>query len=178
VLPVARQHLEDGIACYMPDQRRAPVFRMGQDPGVVCRANAALTLWLLGYPEQALAHLYEALALAHELSHPYSLAWARCRAAMVSQLHRDVPAVHEHAEATVALSTEQGFPGWAALGTTLRGWGLAMQGRDEAGMTQIRQGIAAFRATGAALTIPILMYRAGGRLCPSRPSGRRPPGAD
>ena len=113
-LPAARQHLEEGIARYTPDQRRAPVFRMGQDPGVACRAYAAMTLWLLGYPEQALARLHEALALAHELSHPYSLALARCWAACVSQFRRDVPAVHEQAEAAVTLSTEQGFPHWAA----------------------------------------------------------------
>jgi predicted ATPase len=39
-LPEARSHLEDAIARYTPDQRRALVFRMGQDPGGVCRANA------------------------------------------------------------------------------------------------------------------------------------------
>ena len=113
-LPAARQHLEEGIARYTPDQRRTPVFRMGHDPGVACRAFAAWTLWLLGYPEQALARLHEALALVHELSHPYSLAYVRCLAALVSQFRRDVPAVHEYAEAAVALSTEQGFPLWAA----------------------------------------------------------------
>ena len=80
-LPAARQHLEEGIARYTPDQRRAPVFRMGQDLGVACRLYAAWTLWLLGYPEQALARLHDALALAHELSHPFSLAYARCWAA-------------------------------------------------------------------------------------------------
>ena len=109
-LPAARLHLEEGIARYTPDQRRAPVFRMGQDPGVACRASAAMTLWLLGYPEQALARLHEALALADALSHPFSLAFARCWAAYVSQFRRDVPAVHEQAEAAVALATEQGFP--------------------------------------------------------------------
>ena len=113
-LPAARLHLEEGSARYTPDQRRAPVFRMGHDPGVACRANAARTLWLLGYPEQALAHLHEALALAHELSHPYSLALAQCWAAFVSQFRRDVPAVYEQAEAAVTLSTAQGFPLWAA----------------------------------------------------------------
>ena len=75
-------HLEEAIARYTPDQRHALVFRMGQDPGVACRGFAAMTLWLLGYPDQALARLHEALALAQELSHPYSLAWARCLAAM------------------------------------------------------------------------------------------------
>ena len=40
-LPAARKHLEAAIARYTPDQRRAPVFRMGPDPGVACRAYAA-----------------------------------------------------------------------------------------------------------------------------------------
>jgi predicted ATPase len=94
--------------------------------------------------------------LAHELSHPFSLAYAQCWAATVSQLRRDVPDVHEHAEAAVALSTAQGFPFWVALGTSLRGWALAMQGQGEAGLAQGRQGIAAWRATGAALYVPYL----------------------
>ena len=113
-----------------------------------------MTLWLLGYPAQALARLHDALALAHELSHPFSLAFARRFAAHVYQLRRDVPAVYEHAEAAVALSTEQGFPQWVAQGTSLRGWALAMQGQGEVGMAQVRQGIAALRATGAALLVP------------------------
>jgi predicted ATPase len=155
-LPAARQHIEAGIARYTPDQRRAPVFRMGLDPGVGCRIYAAMTLWALGYPKQALAHLHEALALAHELSHPYSLVLARCWAAHVYQLRRNIAAVHEHAEAAVALSTEQGLTQWAAQGTSLRGWALAMQGQGEAGMAQICQGIAALRATGAAAWVPYL----------------------
>src|SRR5215831_7046817 len=90
--------LEEGIARYTSDQRRGLLFRMGVDPGVACRLNAALTLWLLGYPEQALARLHETLALAHELSHPFNLAAARCWAAFIFQFRRDVPTVHEHAE--------------------------------------------------------------------------------
>jgi predicted ATPase len=153
VLPAARQHLEEGIARYTPDQHRARVFRMGQDPGVGCRIHAALLLWLLGYSEQALARLHEALVLAHELPDPYSLAHARCWAAYVYQFRWDVPAVHEQAEAAVALSIEQGFPFWAAAGTILRGWALAMQGQGEAGMAEVCQGIAAYRATEAPLLV-------------------------
>ena len=52
-----------------------------------------MTLWLLGYPAQAVAHIHDALALAHTLSHPYSLVWARCWVAIISQLRRDVSAV-------------------------------------------------------------------------------------
>ena len=153
-LPAARQHLEEGIARYTPDQRDAPPFRIGQDPGVGCRVYAAWTLWLLGYPEQALIRLHEALALAHALSHPYSLAFARWLGGHCLAVLPRCAAVHEQAEAAVALATEQGFTQWAALGMSLRGWALAMQGQGEAGLAQVRQGIAAFRATGAAVFVP------------------------
>jgi predicted ATPase len=109
---------------------------------------------LLGYPEQALARVHEALTLAHALAHAYSLAFAWCMAAYVYQFCRDVPTMHAQAEAAVRLATAQGFPQWATLGTILRGWALAMQGQGEAGLTQIRQGIAAYRTNEAALFVP------------------------
>ena len=153
-LSAARLHLEAGIALDTPDQHRAPVFRMGQDAGVGCLISAALTLWVLGYPSQALARRHDALTLAHALGPPYSLARARCWAAYVSQFCRDVPAVHMQAEAAVALATEKGFPFWGAIGTIMCGWALALQGQGEAGMAEVRQGIAAYRATGATLLVP------------------------
>ena len=156
LLSAARTHLEEGIALYTPAQRRVSVFRIGVDLGVGCRAYAAWTLWILGYPQQARARIHEALALAHELAHPYSLGWAWVGAAIISQFCRDVPAVHEQTEAAVTLSTEQGFPLWEAGGMSIRGWALAMQGQGEAGLAQVCQGITAWRATGAALYVPYL----------------------
>ncbi len=82
-------------------QRHLMVFRIGQDPGVACHICAAMTLRLLGSPEQALARLHEALTWAHTLVHPFSLAYAQCWATGVYQWCRDVQAVHEQAEATV-----------------------------------------------------------------------------
>jgi len=152
-LPAARQHLEAGIARYTPDQSQAPVFRTGQDSGVACRAYAAWTLWVLGYPEQAMTHLHEALALAHTLAHSYSLVFARHMAAMIAKFRGDVQAVYDDAEAVVALATTQSFPLWAAFGTIDRGWALAMQGQGEGGLAQVREGIAALQATGAVLPV-------------------------
>ena len=53
------------------------------------------------------------------------------------------------AEASRALAGEQGFAFFLAFGTVLRGWALAEQGQSDVGMLQIRQGMAAYRATGA-----------------------------
>jgi predicted ATPase len=153
-LPTARSHLEAGSARYTPDQRRAPAFRIGPDLGVGCRVYTAITLWILGYPAQAMVHIHEALVLAQALAHPYSLAFARICTAWVYKFRRDVSAVHEQAEAIVTLSTEHSFPHWAAQGAIFRGWALTMQGQGEEGLAQVRQGITVQRATGAVLRIP------------------------
>jgi class 3 adenylate cyclase len=83
-----------------------------------------------------------------------SLAFARYWAAFVFQVCRGVPAVYKQAEAGVALSTERGFPLWGAAGTSMRGWALAMQNQGAAGIAQVHQGIAAWRASGGALWVP------------------------
>jgi predicted ATPase len=106
-------------------------------------------LWLCGYPDRALKSVHDALALARELAHPYSLAWGLYIAAANHQFRREERAVHEWADAAISLATEQGFPLWVAMGAMLRGWALAEQGQGEEGIAQLRQGLAAYRATGA-----------------------------
>ena len=175
-LPAARQHLEAGLACYTPAQRQTPAFRLGQDPGVACGVHAALTLWLLGHPAQALARLHTTLAVAQALAHPFSLAYARRWAAFVYQFRRDVQAVHAQADATLLLATERGFTQWAAVGTIFRGWALAMDGQGEAGRTQVQQGIAAWRATGAALSAPYFWTLCADVAAVLGHTGRGPPG--
>jgi predicted ATPase len=151
---VAREHLEQGIALYNPQQHRSHAFLYGYDSGVHCLSFASWALWYLGYPDQALRRIHEALTLAQELSHPFSLAFALAFAAWLHQLRREEQAAQERAAAAIALSTDQGFPFWVAWGTILRGSALAEQGQRAEAIAQMRQGIAAWRATGAELQRP------------------------
>src|SRR5215470_6334438 len=96
----------------------------------------------------------EALALAQTLAHPYMLAVAQHWAAWLHQRRRDVLAVQEQAVTLLSLATAQEFPTWAGYGTFWQGWTLAAQGQGEAGLAQMRQGIAAVWATGQALSRP------------------------
>jgi class 3 adenylate cyclase/predicted ATPase len=157
VLVDSRQHLEEAIQRYTPNLRSGPAFRIGRDPGVGCLMYAGWALWILGFPDQAAARMHEGNMMAGELSHPFTLAFARFWAAGLSQMRRDVTAVLERAEATLALAAEHGFPHWAALGATMRGWALAMRDRSEEGMAQLGQGIADWRATGATLVVPYVL---------------------
>jgi class 3 adenylate cyclase/predicted ATPase len=136
----ARASLEQGIALYDPQECRILAFSRGTDPGVVCLSRIAWTLWMLGYAEQALGRSREALALAQDVSHAYSLAFAQHFAGLLHQCRRDVQSVRECAEAELALSNAHGFVEWSAGGMMLRGWALAQQGTVEEGIAQLRQG--------------------------------------
>ena len=146
----ARTHLEQGSALYNTEQHDSLAFRYGSfDPGVSCLCDTAWVLWFLGYPEQALQKFHEALTLAHTLSHPFSLAMALAYAARLHQLRREGSA--GRAEALITLCTEQGFPAWLAEGIIFQGWALAEQGQGEKGISQLREGLAAWLATGSEL---------------------------
>jgi class 3 adenylate cyclase/tetratricopeptide (TPR) repeat protein len=152
--PGAREHLEQVIALYDVQQHRSLAFVHGTDPGVMARSVAATVLWMLGYPEQALRYSRDALTLARELAHPFSLAFALFTAAALYHYRREGQIVQERAEACVNLSTEQGFPYFVALGTVMRGAALTAQDQPEAGIEQIRQGLSAQQRGGAAMARP------------------------
>jgi class 3 adenylate cyclase/predicted ATPase len=156
-LPLARAHLEQGMALYDSQQHRALAFLYGHDPGVCCRSVAALALWLLGYPDQALWHQHAAHSLAQEVAHPPSLAFTRMLAAIAHQLRREAHAAHGQAEALISLATEQGFALFLAIGGILRGGALTALGQREEHSGQLRQDLAAVRETGTALWEPYFL---------------------
>jgi predicted ATPase len=161
----AQAHFAQGIALYDPQRHRAHTFRYGQDSGVMCHAYAAWTLWFLGYSDQALRWSHEALTLAREVAHSYSLAVALFFATMLHQFRHEGQMTQDRAESAIALAAEQGFALWVAGGTFLRGWALAERspepvtgaGQGEEGMAQMHQGWAAWCATGVEVARPYLL---------------------
>jgi predicted ATPase len=147
-LTTAQAHFEQGIALYDPQQYSALAVVYGQDQGVDHLRYAARTLWLLGYPDQALQRMHEAVTLARTLAHPLSLALALCHMASIHRERREAPETQEWAEAAIALSREQGFPYWLANATGLRGWARAKQGEPEPWIARMRQSLAAPQALG------------------------------
>src|SRR3990170_4139523 len=154
----ARAHMEQGITLYDPQRHGSLAFLYGEeDSGVACQGFVAMTLWILGYPDQALGRIQTALTLAQKLSNSHSLAFALFFAAWLHQVRQAWQVAQEWAEAVITLSSEQGFMLWLAGGTILRGWALAEQGQEEEGIAQIRQGLAAWRATWQEWTRPYFL---------------------
>src|SRR5262249_26113216 len=153
----AYTHFVQGMALYDPQHHRAAVFLYGDDSGVICHSLAAWTLWIRGYPEQGLARSQEAVTLAQQIAHPFSLAYALSFATMFHQFRREVRCTQERAETTIILTTEQGFPLWRARGAMLRSWALAYQGQAQERSEQITQSLRSHRATGSELLLPYFL---------------------
>jgi hypothetical protein len=112
----ARDHAEQGIHLYDPPIHRSHAFVYGQDPGVTCTSYAAWAFWQLGYADLSLAR-NEALALAHDVAHPYSLVWALLFAAALHQVRREPQLTEKRADAAIALSAERGFSFFSGYGS-------------------------------------------------------------
>jgi predicted ATPase/DNA-binding SARP family transcriptional activator len=146
-------HLEQVSALYSPDQQPRSLTGLRlSDVGLSALAHAACCLWCLGYPERALERSQQALVLARELGHPFSLADVLAVAGCVfNELRRDVQAFKDYAEELIRLSSEKSFPGWLATGTCHRGKALVMLGRVQEGIAQMREGMAAHQSLGVRL---------------------------
>jgi predicted ATPase/DNA-binding winged helix-turn-helix (wHTH) protein len=153
-LVAARTHLEQVIALYDRQQHPQHAYHSGLDVGVACLSMLSIPLWMLGYPDQALERSNQALTLARELAHPFSIAFALINAARFHHFRREWHAVQAHAEALLGLATEQEFALWIATGTRWRGVALAAQGQPEVGIALIRQGQTAYQASGSTLGEP------------------------
>jgi tetratricopeptide (TPR) repeat protein len=126
--------------------------------GAFCRILAARTLWCLGYPDQALEHSREALALVQSL-HPFNQFYALHEAGLIREFRREAPVAHARSEAALALATEHGFVEWLPSIMNQCGGTLAMLGHYDAGIAQMRPGIATQQATQTKKGLPKLLAR-------------------
>jgi class 3 adenylate cyclase/predicted ATPase len=150
----ALDHAKQGIALYDPGRHGAYALRHGFDPGANLRAGAAWALWVLGYPDQASAWVRDMVALARQHGHRTTLAQLLYYAARIHQYLREPLRVAEYAQACLEVATQHGFAFWRADGKKVLGWALATQGRHAEGLAHIREGLEAYRATGAVTGLP------------------------
>jgi DNA-binding winged helix-turn-helix (wHTH) protein/predicted ATPase len=129
----------------------------GSDLRVVCLSHLAYCLWLRGYPSQARQQSQQAVARAQALAHPFSQVFAWNYAAWVAQLWRDAPGAQAYADLSISCATALGVPDFLAAAMIVRGWALVRNGDRDTGMAQLRQGVAAYRTTGAELHLTALL---------------------
>lgn len=150
----ALEYFEKGMSLYDTDRCRFHAGLTGQNAGCTILAHWAWTLWIAGYPEQAIATGRRGVELGKELRDPFSEAFAVYHLGCVYQHCLMGKEARECGEASIAIGQEQGFGIWLALGMLCRGSGLVLEGkRISRGVELVKQGFDIFRGTGAELSL-------------------------
>jgi predicted ATPase len=153
----SRSHLEAALALYDPISHRALVHQAGIYPQVTPQAVLGIVLFCLGYPDQALARSHAATSEASRLAHPPSLAASLYYSTTMLSLFGETTALDKWADELGAMASEQAFPLYQAQGTICRGWVKVKNGDVSEGMSLLRAGSIAYRATGMKLWMPYHM---------------------
>jgi predicted ATPase/class 3 adenylate cyclase len=160
-LEPAREHLERVLALYDHERHSSHAFTYGDNPATSSRGVLAAVLWLLGYVDQSLRHSEENLVTLRSLvqhQHPYSVAFGLNLAAFLRQYLGDAPATGALAEEVRMRSEAHGLTFIGAMASIFEGWVLTQEGQLEEGVAQMRRGLAAQLATGAALARPYWLW--------------------
>lgn len=152
------EHTERGMELYDPSQHRSHAFLYGgHDPGCCCRTMRAITMSVVGRVDQARAVMEDAIALAQEIEHAFTLAMVFSFAGSVAMFERDAQLVHERADASEEICARHGFAHFAAMAPVLRGWAIAARGEADKGIAEITPALESLRKTGMRISFPLAL---------------------
>jgi predicted ATPase/class 3 adenylate cyclase len=134
-------HLDRAIELYNPRVHRSNRFRLGPNTGVVARVASGLLLWQCGGLERAVSRVTESLDLAHELDHPYSIAYALYHNGFLALNRSRFEECREMARELAKVANENDYLVWSTLATVLEGVSITALGRLEEGLVMTEAGI-------------------------------------
>ena len=134
-------YLEKAIETFESSGYESRRLRLGLDPRVSCLTTTGFFLWFQGYPDRAVTRADRAVALATELEHPYSLAYAYYHAGFLHLWRREPEVVLQRAESALQVAETSDLPLWRALATCLTGAARSGLGAPEEGIRLIAEGL-------------------------------------
>ena len=149
-----RAHFDRALAFYDPVEHRALATRFGQDARVAALSYRSLALWMLGYPDAALADANEAVGSGREIDHAATLIYAPTITAFSHALCGNYTTANAQLYEAVALADQKGALFWKATGMVLTGCVSAVISKASEAVQMITSALAAFRSTGATLWVP------------------------
>jgi class 3 adenylate cyclase/tetratricopeptide (TPR) repeat protein len=136
------EHTRRGLALYESEKHGTHAFSYGGHDTAVCgKAIGGVSLWALGYPDQAIRSINAAIAVAESLGHAPSLAHALLFASQCHKYCRDASTVLGITNRLVTLASEHRLMFYHAIGCIIRGWALAHQGQPDEGLAELRRNL-------------------------------------
>lgn len=145
--------------------RREPAVSPGQrfqHPAVTAMSHLAVVLWMRGQADQARTRMAEALEMAEtceERLRGFARSYAESFAGWLGGLLHDATYSLEHAQATIDVCHEFGWPMFLAAGEMHKGAAQAELGDPKGGLKRLVAALEGFRLTGANLLRPYFQGR-------------------
>jgi class 3 adenylate cyclase/predicted ATPase len=152
-----REHYDHAIKLYDPAQHRSLAMRFGQDARVASLSYRSLALWVLGYPEAAVADTDQAINEAREIGQAATLMYALNVACLTLVQCGKYEIVTKNIDEMLALAEEKAAPFWKAYGMTIRGCTFAVCGDAADAVKAITAGLAEWHSTGSAVWLPFYL---------------------
>ena len=146
----AKTHLLTAKSLYDPQRHHSRALPYTQDPGITARIMLARVFWLLGELDQVEVLVAEAIAMARELEHPFTMAFTLATASWVYSTLHNVQRTLLLTEEAIELSTKYSFEVPLAWATSFQGWALAEQGKEN-GIERLVEGLSAAQRAKASL---------------------------
>jgi predicted ATPase len=143
------KHLDQASALHEPAAHRSLITHFNHDVGAATHSLRSLALWLLGYPETALAEIDHALKAARETTHAPSLMLTLGMTTFTQICCRNYARANAQIDECIALVEEKGVVLWKIQAMAHRGCVLALVGKSAEGIQTISSGIDGWRSIGA-----------------------------
>ena len=153
----SRAHYDRAIALYDPAEHRRLATQFGQDVGVTSLTYRSLALWLLGYPEAALADTDNALKTARGMGQAAALLFALGHVPFTHMHCGNYAAANAQVAELIAVAEEKGALFWKAFGMLHQGGLFALTGKATDAVHMITAGLAIWQSTGTIMWIPSLL---------------------
>jgi predicted ATPase len=151
----ARTHLDRAFALYDAAEHRPLATRFGQDVGAATLCWRSLALWLLGYPQAALADTEQALKVAREIGHSATLMYV-LNFSIWTHVHcGNYAAASALIDEFSVLKDQTSSLFWAAWGMMQRGCVMALTGKASEAAQTITSGVNAMRSTRTTMWMPL-----------------------
>jgi predicted ATPase len=153
-IAAAQAHYSQGLALYDPIEHRPFATRFGQDISVANMSFRSVALWLLGYPERALADADRAVKDAEEIGQAASSMFALTYAAKAKSNCGHFAVANSLLEQVIVLADQKSSPYWKGFAMSEQACALVETGGTAAAVHQFKLGMTTLCSTGATLFVP------------------------
>jgi class 3 adenylate cyclase/predicted ATPase len=150
----SRSHAARGLSYYDRVRDRNSAWVYGLDTATGCLIDLSRSAWFLGYPDEALRRIEEAVTHMRGIGHAFSLGEALCFAAAIHLLRGEGAEALKFGQEAMKLADDYTIPQWVGAGKIAAGWAMIDLDRPAEGIALLREGVGIWKTIESGAAMP------------------------